>query len=391
MDATTRRVLASHACGATALSVPWPLLLVLVWNHTHSEMLLGVAAAARMAPYVALSWWVPRLADRHRRDRVVRVTLLARLLCLTGVALALVLTMPGWGVVLATTAVAVATPAYPTLAAAMPGLAGPRTRRATELLVTIEVASFVVGPAVGGLLLGVPWLIGPTAMVLALAGWLLYAGVSQPRPEREAALVGRRPQGEARALVTALGRLVAVNAVLAAAGIALLPLAESLWQVGLAGSSAYGVATAALGFGALGAPLLRGLGRTTAAAMRCGFVLMGSALVATAASPEVGFAVLPLLVVGAGAVRVEAAATTLLQAAVPDYRRAGVLGIGDSAMVSAAMVGALVAPVLAAWWGPGALLVVLALGCVALALRGVPTSPPEPVRSVSVGAAVREG
>ena len=35
----------------------------------------------------------------------------------------------------------------------MPRLAGPAKRRATEVLVTIEVAAWVVGPALGGLLL----------------------------------------------------------------------------------------------------------------------------------------------------------------------------------------------------------------------------------------------
>lgn len=377
MDATTRKVLASHACAATALSLPWPLLLVLVWEQTHNELLLGAAAAARMAPYVALSWWVPRLADRHRRDRVVRVTLVARTACLAGVALAVLTDRPFVAVALATTAVAVATPAYPTLAAAMPGLAGPHSRRATELLVTIEVASFVVGPALGGLLLTVPWLVGPMAMALATVGWALYAGVSQPRPTREPVTGGRASPWEARALATALSRLVAVNAVLASVGIALLPLADARWATGLAGSTAFGLATGALGFGALAAPLLRGAGSTTSAAMRWGFLLMGLALAATVGAPAVAFALLPLFVAGAGAVRVEAAATTLLQEAVPDHRRAGVLGIGDSAMVCAAMLGALVAPVLSAWWGPEALLLVMAAGCLGLAIPGAPRQPAE--------------
>ena len=62
---------------------PW--LLVLVWDETHSPALLGLTAAARMLPYVACSWWAARVGDRHRRDRVVRATLIGRLVLLAGV------------------------------------------------------------------------------------------------------------------------------------------------------------------------------------------------------------------------------------------------------------------------------------------------------------------
>ncbi len=365
MDATTRRVLASHAFAATAVSLPWPLLLVMVWQQTQSESLLGAAAAARMAPYVLLSWWVPRLADRHRRDLVVRATLVARLVGLVGVTMAVAADRAVTGVVIAALVVAVSTPAYPTLAAGMPRLAGSATtRRATELLVTIEVASFVVGPAIGGLLLGLPWLVTPAAVALAGLGWLCYAGVSQPRPVATGS-TGHPSGWDLRPLRTALTALVVVNLVLAAAGVALLPLAESQWPDG-PGATAYGVATGALGFGALAAPLLRWAGVTARAAMGWGLVLLAGALAVTAGAPSVVLAVLPLLLAGAAAVRIEAAATTLLQEAVPDDHRAGVLGLGDTAMVSAAMVGALVAPLVAAGLGPEATLVVLAVGCLTL-------------------------
>ena len=134
-----------------------------MWERAGDGWVLGVAGAARMLPYVALSWAAGRLADRYARDRIVRLTLLARLGLLFGVAAALAVGQTWLALVAATLAIAVATPAYPALAAAMPGLAGRQTERATSLLVTCEVASFVVGPALGGLLLApatrplVPW------------------------------------------------------------------------------------------------------------------------------------------------------------------------------------------------------------------------------------------
>ena len=118
----------------------------------HVGLLVGLTGAARMLPYVALSWATGRLADRFRRDRIVRGTLVARLALLVVVA------------------VAARRPAAWRRGGrgaggggGHPGLPGPRgrdardrrrpARRATDLLVTIEVASFVVGPALGGLLL----------------------------------------------------------------------------------------------------------------------------------------------------------------------------------------------------------------------------------------------
>lgn len=377
------RVLASHAAASIAMSLPWPLLLVMVWRDTASDAWLGVAAASRMAPYVVLSWWVARLADHMRRDRLVRLTLAARTGLLAGVAWALAGDRTTLAVVLCTLAVAVATPAYPALAAGMPRLAGADSRRATDLLVTVEVASFVVGPAAGGLLLTAPSSVGPASVAGAALAWALYAGIRQPRPAtmpadvpaprrargvgsgaaRSAALGGRR--GRATSWLS-LSVLAVVNLVVAATGVALLPLAEEIWAGGTpawSDASAYGLATGALGFGALGGPLLRSVGRALATRMARGLLVAAVALTAASGAPSAWWAVAPLLVVGAAAVGVEAAATELLQDTVPDHRRAGVLGLGDSVMVLAALLGALLAPPLAGVWGPRPVLWLLAVAC----------------------------
>src|ERR1700712_887783 len=108
------RLLASHALAAVAMSLPWPLLLVLVWDRVgqspHGDLLLGLTGAARMLPYVALSWATGMLADRFRRDRLLRVTLFSRLLLLAGVAVALSQQQLVAAVVAATLAVAFGTP-----------------------------------------------------------------------------------------------------------------------------------------------------------------------------------------------------------------------------------------------------------------------------------------
>ena len=100
-----------------------------------------------------------------------------------------------------TLAVAVATPAYPAVVAAMPGVAGDQYRRATHLLVTIEVGSFVVGAALGGLLLH-PATRDDRAVgcrsVLTVLALVLVLPVSMPAPrttgaDRWLAVAGSRP------------------------------------------------------------------------------------------------------------------------------------------------------------------------------------------------------
>jgi MFS family permease len=74
----------------------------------------------------------------------------------------------------------------------------------------------------------------------------------------------------------------------------------------------------------------------------------------------------PLLVLaGAAAVQVEIVATAYVQGAAPDRLRASVLGLTDTAMVAAALVGALVAPVLAGALGPRVVVLIAAAGSVA--------------------------
>ena len=289
--APVQRVLVSHGLAALAMSLGWPLLLVLVADRTGStstgDLFLGLTGAARMLPYVALSWATGSLADRFRRDRLVRTTLVARAVLLAATAFAV---SQGWllaAVLTATGAVAAGTPAYPALAAAMPGLAGAARRRATDTLVTIEVASFVVGPAIGGLLLAPasrPYLF-VTAVVLTLVALVLLRGVVLPVPSASS-----RPSTIRCVLRTAyggpgvrraIGTVALLNGVLAAVGLTLLPLATAG-----GGATGFGLATGVLGFGALAAPLLWWCGRTSLGRARAGLLLLTGALALVPASPH---------------------------------------------------------------------------------------------------------
>ena len=58
------RLLLGHALGATAVSLPWPLLLSEVFAATRDDLDVGLTGAARLLPYVLLSALAGALADR---------------------------------------------------------------------------------------------------------------------------------------------------------------------------------------------------------------------------------------------------------------------------------------------------------------------------------------
>lgn len=367
MKASTR-ILVSHALAAGAMGLAWPLLLAGVWEVTGSALWLGVAAAARMAPYVLCSWWVAGYADRHSRSAIVRWSLLARGLLIAASGVALWADRLPAAVVLSAVAVAVSTPAYPALVSGLPKVADTRSRT-TEWLVTIEVSSFVVGPALGGLLLAAPALVFPIAVAGTALAWGAMRGVSMPAPVRGSADLrpGWLPvvAGSIRVRRT-VALMAVVNLVLAGVGIALLPLATGGWSRPWSTEVAFGVATAVLGFGALGAPLLLRVGRGAVRRTAAGLVLMGVGILLLAALPTVVWAVPALALVGAAAVHAEGNATRHLQDLIPDDSRASVFGLADTAMVSAALVGSLCAPVMAELLGPQVLVALLAVASLAL-------------------------
>ena len=354
MNRATRRLLVSYSFASIGTGLPWPLLLVLVWDQygaaPHGVWIVGLAGAARMAPYVLLSWAVGSLGDHLRRDRLIRATLALRLVFLTVAAVAVHADRTGTAVVAAALAVAVGTPTYPAIAASLPTLAGDQRARATELLVTVEVSSWVVGPALGGLMLSAS--ARPFTLALALAlivvAWGIVADLHIPGPTERAsdAVAGMLRAVAARPpAVRALAVAGVLNLSLTAIGVALLPLSRHGWG---ADDAAFGIATAFLGFGALGAPVLARLVTPTATR---GLAAVATCVLVVAVSPVPWVAFVPLALGGASAVIVESVLTGTLQESVPDRYRAGALGLGDTVMVGACLVGSLVTPPLVAMVG----------------------------------------
>jgi hypothetical protein len=101
--------------------------------------------------------------------------------------------------------------------------------------------------------------------------------------------------------------------------------------------------------------------------MRRGLPLLALGLVLVVPAPSVGWALVPLVLAGAAAVSVEAAATGILQETASDEVRATVLGINDSVIIGAALIGSLAAPLAVQLLGGTVLLCCLGAACLAMA------------------------
>ena len=227
----------------------------------------------------------------------------------------------------------------------------------------------MVGPALGGLLLGAGHA-RPCAVGRAWSAWWrrgccsTACGCPHPSagadPKTGGVLLRCAPSAVLRGAVAAVA---VVNAVAASGRPGPAP-ARGAWD-GVSEGTAFGIATGALGFGALGGPLLGRLAARWGLGPRVWLFVLAGCLTGVAAlvvaldgRPAAGLA-------GAAAVQVEIVATAYVQGAAPDRLRASVLGLTDTAMVAAALVGALVAPVLAGALGPRVVVLVAAAGSVA--------------------------
>ena len=358
------RLLISHALAATAMSMPWPALLAAVWADTGSETWLGLAGASRMLPYVLLSAVAGMLADRLRRLDVLRWSTAIRAGLLTACGAAMVLDQTELAVGLAVATVATGTPAYPAAVAELPHLARHRAGQLTNILVTAEVTAFVVGPAISGLIIGLGhtnWSIWASAG-LAILGWPLLHGLKDGRPIVDAtSVLGGRMRAvlNSPGVPLAIAMVALVNFVESGVSVALIGLNAERWG---ADERGFGFATAALGFGSLAAPLLALVVR-----LRGSLLLTGGGFAAAGVAPMVAAAMGPLAVAGAAGTAVECAGTDVLQRSVPDRFRAFSLGLTDSIMVAAAMLGSLMLPLLTSAVGAPAAFVLCGVGVVAAA------------------------
>lgn len=326
------------------------------------EKAVGLIFLARLIPAALAAPFAGLLGDRYRRERVLLLTNLARIVLVGSAAAGVFLDAPPVVIyILAVAATIVTTPFRSAQAALTPSLA----RSPSELTAANAVASGIdslalfIGPAIAGLLLAV----ASTGLVFSLTALLLALSVicilliqvestERPRGEVEAstimseALAGFRAIGTHPSLRVMIGLIAAQTAVAGAVQVYIVVASIELFGFGTGG---VGFLNSSIGVGAfIGAAAALSLtgARRLSPAFMTGIALWGLPLVALGFWPEAVAALVLFGVIGIGNSVSSVAGLTLVQRAVPDEVLARVFGVIQMLLLASMGIGAAVAPAL---------------------------------------------
>ena len=330
-----RRLALGRLISLTGGSAAYIALIAAIYDETGSAtwvsaaLLAGVIGTVVAAPF---SGW---LGDRYDRRRVLIAADLAAAAVSTAMALS---GQPETLIVLFAVSSLVQSPFEPASAAAIPNLVGPaEVARANALVASTGSAGYLIGPLLGGAVLGAG---AATSTLFAInaatfvVSALIIASIRRPfgsgatlaYPGLLAGfrVIARRPS--LRLLVAAgMVSLVGVGIVHVAA----YPLSVELEG----GTEGYGAMTALIGGGGLlGAALA---GRVLAAGPSRGvvgaFVAGAAGLALAGAAPVLAVALAGMALAGAGGGLGDVAGTTLLQTQADDEVRSRVFAAQDGA------------------------------------------------------------
>lgn len=376
-------------------------LLIVVYQQSQDPLLLGLVGAARVVPYVVLSIPAGMIADRYQRRLVLLGTDVARGLIMLVLAGLVAVDGPLWTIVaLAILATCFSCFFGPTIGAYLPTLV--RDERelgpANSAWSTLDNLAFVIGPAIGGLLiaasgLALAFLLNAVSFAfVAVVLWRLppergRATADAPAEVAEpgrTTVAGRAPDAAPRAIepgaaterppLRPLVGLALVDTVtgFVFGGLGVLTVVLAVDQLN-ASEAATGYLNAAVGVGgivgALGAgafvvrPALRGPLVLGSLALAAGVALLG--LVSS-----LGPALVAMAVASAGSLLSEVVSTTIFQRTVHDAIRGRALGAIATISTLAYALGSLVLPVASGIVGIGPVLLASAV----LVLVGIAAS-----------------
>lgn len=330
------------------------VLIVWVYDRTHSTTWVAATTAAGWVPRLVWSPYAGVLADRYERTRVMITSALLSFVAMSGVTVVVAVGGPvTLALILAAVAASFATGYRPAAGALVPEIVGENELvPANAIFGGLESLVVVLGPGIGGLLL----LIGsPTAGIALnalsfLAAALIVARL-HVRSRGGAAVHGESTLVQLRAGAAALLRertaLVLVifccldSAVYAASTVIYVPLSERLGT----GSTGYSYLIAGA---SLGGVLIAALANRFSASQRLAPVILAGmlmlalpfAVVAAVHSPLLAFAL--QMVSGAGMVIVDVLAVTALQRDLPREVLSRVFGIFESAVPASLLAASLV-------------------------------------------------
>lgn len=375
------------------------VILVYIFDRTHSTQWLAATAVCRWAPGLLLSSYGGVIADRYQRTTVLIVSALASAVIMTGMAIAVAVGAAVWIILalIVLTAVSV-TPYRPAAGALIPEIVGEKDlAAANSIFSAIESLVMVLGPGIGGLLLltGKPFIaVAINAASFAIAA----AGVARLRVRSIGGGAGGNALRQLAAGLRALGgQPVALavilyaaldSAVFGASSVVYVPLSIRL-GTGANGYS-YLLAAAALG-GVLGA----GLANRLSGASRVGPVIMGSICLQTLpwlATVPVRWPALAAALQaasGVGMVIVNVLAITSLQRDLPRNMLSRVLSILNTIVLGSMLLASLAAGILLAHASLDVALIAFGAGFPVIALLGLPTLLRADPRSAAVAERLR--
>ncbi|HEY2888928.1 MAG TPA: MFS transporter, partial [Candidatus Limnocylindrales bacterium] len=367
-------------------------LLVLVYQSSSDPLLLGIVGAARVLPYVLLSYVAGVVADRFDRRLVLLVTDVARGV----IMLALAVLQASHGPLVAIVALAILATCFstffgPTIGSYLPSLVTDETELgpANSAWSSLDNLAFVIGPAVAGLLIAiggltVAFLLNAASFgVIAIILWRLPHPDAAPKTEAtpstepvaggDAATAAATPRPAGLPVRPLAGlALIDVGASFALGGIGILTVVLATRQLG-AGEDGTGYLNAAIGVGGLLGAVASGLvvvRSRLALPLVAGIVVFSIALAGLGLSSSLAVGFLMLAVASAGSLVAEVVSTTLLQRIVPQETRGRAIGTIQTVGTLAYAAGAFALPILADSLGTAPVLGATAIFVVAAGLLG---------------------
>ena len=352
-------------------------IFVVIYRETNDAAAVGLFGAVRLIPYILLSVPAGLVADRFDRRLVLLVSDLVR----GGVMLVLAYLVATNGPILAIVGFAMiaasgSTFFYPAMGAYLPSLAADERQLgpANSAWASIGNLSFIIGPAIGGILIAAGDVV--IAFLLNGASFLVIAAILWTLPpsrpgEKKAAAAEEVPAAEPRpATSTSEPALDAPSSaspwsrlpLRPVSGLVLIQFVIGFFDGGIqaltvilavtvlnAGEQANGFLNAAIGVGGLIGAIVSGvlvLRRQLARPLLAGAFLVSVGAAALGAFPVLGIALLAIGLTAAGSIVLDVVLTTVFQRLVPDELRGRAFGVLMTLNTVSAAVGALVLPIL---------------------------------------------
>ena len=348
--AVARRLALGRLVSLTGGSAAYIALTAAIYDETGSAVWVSAALFSGVVGSVVAAPYAGWLGDRFDRRRVLIWADLAAAAVSTAMA---VTGRPTALVVLLGVSAVAQSPFDPASAAALPNLVSPaEVPRANALVATTASAGYLVGPLVGGVVLGAGaspaavFVVDAATFVVSAA---LVASIRRPfgsgsTAQHPGVLAGFRVIVRERALRLLVGAGMASLVGIGIVGVVAYPLSLELGG----GTEAYGAMTALLGGGGVVGAALAGrvLAVGPLRVLVTGFAAGAAGLVLAGAARVLAVALGGMALAGAGRGLGDVAATTLLQARAADEVRSRVFAAEDGAahvaFTVAALAGALI-------------------------------------------------